>query len=229
MELSKLIEPFPPEMIRQREGRGGKKLDYLETHSVITRLNEAFAGDWSFEILEYRILDNEVVVHGKLTAAGQTKSQFGGSDISRYQNSDKPVSISDDLKSAGSDALKKCATLFGVGLQLYEERKPQASHKSGRGKKSASGNSKPAASGNGKNGTPAAERNAAPAHQSGANGVSAAQCKEILRLGAELGSDEPSTREWVETNYGVKLEKMPYGQASGVIADLHKKMAEKEA
>ena len=35
----------------------------------------------------------------------------------------KIVSLGDDLKAAATDALKKCATLFGVGLHLYEERR----------------------------------------------------------------------------------------------------------
>ena len=29
------------------------------------------------------------------------------------------ISLGDDLKSAATDCLKKCATLFGVGLHLY--------------------------------------------------------------------------------------------------------------
>ena len=126
--LDTLTRPFTPEQIRQREGRGGKMLDYLETHAVITRLNEAFNGAWSFEVLDFKTMEGEIVVHGKLTAGGQVKTQFGSADIhrTRGENGEKgaPVSIGDDLKAAASDALKKAATLFGVGLHLYD--KPQA-------------------------------------------------------------------------------------------------------
>ena len=52
---------------------------------------------------------------------------FGGSDIARHRETQKPVSIADDLKAAASDALKKCATLFGIGLHLYE--RPQATQR----------------------------------------------------------------------------------------------------
>ncbi len=126
--LEALTRPFDASQIRQREGRGGKMLDYLETHSVITRLNEAFTGQWSFEVLAHEVTEGEAIVHGRLTAGGVTKTAFGGSDIARHRETQKPVSVADDLKSAASDALKKCATLFGIGLQLYAEkgqRQPQ--------------------------------------------------------------------------------------------------------
>ena len=56
---------------------------------------------------------------GKLTAQGITKSQFGKSKITRSKADRSIVSIGDDLKAAATDSLKKCATLFGIGLHLY--------------------------------------------------------------------------------------------------------------
>ncbi len=56
INLDTLTRPFDPAQIRQREGRGGTRLDYLETHSVITRLNEAFGGAWSFEVLDFKTM-----------------------------------------------------------------------------------------------------------------------------------------------------------------------------
>jgi len=127
INLDVLTRPFAPDQIKQREGRGGKMLDYLETHSVISRLNEAFAGAWSFEVISHEVTEGEVIVHARLSAGGVTKTAFGGSDIARHRDSGKPVSIADDLKAAASDALKKCATLFGVGLHLYD--RPQAAQR----------------------------------------------------------------------------------------------------
>lgn len=124
INLDALSRPFEAGQIKQRKGRGGKMLDYLETHAVIARLNEAFDGAWSFEVADYKTMEGEIVVQGKLTAGGRTKEQFGSSEISRFGSGDKqgqPICIGDDMKSAGSDALKKCATLFGVGLQLYDK------------------------------------------------------------------------------------------------------------
>ncbi|MSS71466.1 MAG: hypothetical protein EXS64_08245 [Candidatus Latescibacteria bacterium] len=120
--LDTLTRPFDPAQIRQREGRGGKTLDYLETHVVVARPNEAFTGQWSFEVLSHEVTETEAIVHGRLTAGGVTKTAFGGSDIARHRETQKPVSIADDLKAAASDSLKKAATLFGIGLQLYAEK-----------------------------------------------------------------------------------------------------------
>ena len=129
INLDVLTRPFPKDQIRQREGRHGKMLDYVEAHAVIARLNEAFAGEWSFRIKTYWKEDEEVVVMGVLTAGGQDKQQFGSSSLTRGRGSGSPVSIGDDLKAAASDALKKCATAFGVALELYGRGDPGAQEK----------------------------------------------------------------------------------------------------
>jgi hypothetical protein len=121
MNRELLERPFLPEQIRQRKGRNGV-LDYVEGHSVIQRLNEALEGAWSFEIVHHEIREEEVVVIGRLTAEGITKMAFGGSQVTRERESGAIISISDDLKSASTDAMKKCATFLGVGLHLYAEK-----------------------------------------------------------------------------------------------------------
>lgn len=117
MKKDILTRPFPPELIKQRQGQGGKTLSYVETHAVIARLNEG-CDAWSFEVVEHQVLDEEVIVVGKLNADGVVKSAFGGSAIARDREG-RPVSIADALKGAASDALKKAASLLGVGLELY--------------------------------------------------------------------------------------------------------------
>src|SRR5512146_2851112 len=117
MNRESLEKPFAPEQIRQRKGRNGV-LDYVEGHSVIQRLNEALEGAWSFEIVHHEIREEEVVVLGKLVAGEVTKMQLGASQVTRERESGALVSLGDDLKAAGTDALKKCATFLGVGLHL---------------------------------------------------------------------------------------------------------------
>ena len=120
MDNDILRRPFPPELIRQREGQDGKMLSYLETHVVITRLNEG-CDAWSFEVVQHHVYRVEVVVVGKLTADGVVKMAFGGSAIT-FNRAGKVVSLADDLKAAASDALKKAASMLGVGLELYARR-----------------------------------------------------------------------------------------------------------
>ena len=123
MNRALLEKPFEPNQIKQRQGNFGHILDYVEGHVVITRLNEAFESNWTFEIVKYRILKetNEVLVLGKLTADGTTKMAFGSKQIERNKDTKAIVSLGDDLKAASTDALKKAASLLGVGLYLYTD------------------------------------------------------------------------------------------------------------
>lgn len=125
MNRALLEKPFEPNQIKQRQGNFGHILDYVEGHAVTLRLNDAFDANWSFEIVKYRILKetDEVLVLGKLTAEGSTKMTFGSKAIARNKETKAILSLGDDLKAASTDALKKAASLFGVGLYLYSESK----------------------------------------------------------------------------------------------------------
>ncbi|MDQ6694304.1 MAG: RAD52 family DNA repair protein, partial [Chloroflexota bacterium] len=122
-----LLQRTPKHEIKVRQGRGGLKFSYVEHGYVTERLNLVFGFNWDFEVVDKQILEDEVVVEARLTVrtpAGQTivKTQFGGADIKRHSSGTrggKPLSIADDLKAAASDALKKCASLLGIGLDLY--------------------------------------------------------------------------------------------------------------
>ena len=48
MNRELLEKPFEKEQIKQRKGNFGDMIDYVETHAVITRLNDAFDGQWCF-------------------------------------------------------------------------------------------------------------------------------------------------------------------------------------
>jgi hypothetical protein len=115
-KLRVLSRPFTD--IKTRPGRNGQELSYIEGHAVVQRLNEAFAGDWSFKVLSHEVQQTEVVVLGELRTGDLYKQAFGGSELTRTRDG-KVVSVADDLKAAATDALKKAATLLGVGLHLY--------------------------------------------------------------------------------------------------------------
>ncbi|MBI4553800.1 MAG: hypothetical protein HY710_16155 [Candidatus Latescibacteria bacterium] len=119
MNLDLIQRPFPSDQIRRRKTALGTTLDYLETHTVIARLNETFGGLWSFKILDHKLLEDDVVVLGELTAEGVTKQQFGTCELRQEGDEGVVLSMGDALKAAASDALKKAATLFGIGLHLY--------------------------------------------------------------------------------------------------------------
>ena len=119
MNLELLKQPFPTNQIKNRQTSIGMTVAYLETPTVINRLNDVFNGEWSFKIIEHKFLDDDVVVICELTAEGITKQQFGTCELHQDSEDGIVLSMGDALKAAASDALKKSATLFGIGLQLY--------------------------------------------------------------------------------------------------------------
>jgi spore coat polysaccharide biosynthesis protein SpsF (cytidylyltransferase family) len=45
--------------------------------------------------------------------------QFGNKDIMYRKGTEEPLSIGNDLKSAATDALKKCAAEIGIAADIY--------------------------------------------------------------------------------------------------------------
>ncbi len=124
-----LSQRTPPGEIRVRDGRGGAKLKYTDGAYVIRTLNEALGWDWDFVADNEELLMNgdkpfEVKVRGTLTVRMDgraiTKTQFGCQPIEMLRDGSKPVSIGDAYKGAATDAMKKCASLLGIALDLYD-------------------------------------------------------------------------------------------------------------
>lgn len=119
----------PKQDIRTRQGRGGKVLLYTDGAYVIRTLNEAFSWNWDFEADHEEILwigerPFEARCRGKLTVrigeVAVTKMQFGSQPIEMLKDGSAPVSLGDAYKGAATDALKKCASLLGIALDLYD-------------------------------------------------------------------------------------------------------------
>jgi hypothetical protein len=118
IDLNALTEPFPKDQVRTQRIPGGGILHQPTNHALITRLNEAFGGAWSFRIRSHWKDKDEVIILAQLSAGGQVKHQFGSSSLTRGPDGASPFSIGDDLKAAALDALQNCATGFGVALEL---------------------------------------------------------------------------------------------------------------
>ncbi|MBI4494548.1 MAG: hypothetical protein HY690_17350 [Chloroflexi bacterium] len=124
----KLAAPFETTF---HDTRGGLELEYITGEQAVTRLNEVLGvAGWSFRVLEhgYHEEADEVWVLGELTANfGGTvvnRQQFGSQKVKRSRASSTPLDIGFDLKGASTDALKKCASLLGVGLYLSRKEAP---------------------------------------------------------------------------------------------------------
>jgi len=217
MKREILEKPFDPAQIKQRVGTYGKVLDYIEGQSVIQRLNDAFDGGWCFEILRHKILDqtDEVLVLGKLTADNVVKSQFGSSKITRAKDTGEIISLADDLKAAGTDSLKKCATMLGVGLYLYNGDKSLHAQ-------------------NGDHGTPKSEPPQTPGTRGGEEGkprnggngdsrITNKQLNYAVNLGRTLGLNSKDLDEESVKVFGVKMAYLTVKDASAFIDHLKSK------
>ncbi|MBC2711138.1 MAG: hypothetical protein HGJ94_09130 [Desulfosarcina sp.] len=228
-----LEKPFGPEQIKQREGNFGKMLDYIEGHAVVQRLNDAFDANWSFTIIRHEILTetDEAIVIGELKAGDVVKTQFGSSRITRARESGDIISLADDLKAAATDALKKAATLLGVGLHLYRNDRTQTGYRNsgtqhdtpprnnggngngnnlptGGNRNHGSGNNRPYRSdGNGGNGN-------------GIGRLTSKQYKYILKLNEEQGRSNADLDQQCLDMFGSVAQYLSKGDASMVIEQL---------
>lgn len=110
--LLHLRRPFMPEAIRfkvQSVWRNGTRpagcviVAYLDARLVIERLNAVVGGEWE---VDYKGTSDPKVMQGVLTVFGRTRPDVGSS----------PKGLSKDLIS---DALKRAAVTFGVGVSVY--------------------------------------------------------------------------------------------------------------
>ena len=187
-----LEQPFTSEQIKQRQGTYGDVLGYVEAADVVQRLNDALDAEWSFAVLDHKIYDDEAVVLGELSTNGVVKTQFGKSKITRTREDRTVVSLGDDLKAAVSDSLKKCATLMGVGLHLYQDS-------------ASDGRPVP------KPGPPATSRNGR---------ITAKQLSAIFGIGKAMGMDNQTIRDYTKKFFGKLPDYLTRQEASVIIEQL---------
>lgn len=112
-----LLAPFEEKDLKHRPGRAGMTFTYADARAVAQRLDDVLGIEcWQFEV---KVADPaRSVVHGSLAVV------IGGKTVIR-QDFGYPNSAQDDepLKSAASDALRRCAAQLGVGRSLYSPEK----------------------------------------------------------------------------------------------------------
>lgn len=116
-----LEAPFGSSDIKWRQGAGGMQLAYLDGPTVYRRLNAA-TNSWDFVVERSFFdgmdgkngVDKVMIVEGHLHIPELGKRAGTGVQVL------KPGSGEDMYKGARTDAIKNAASLFGVGLELYE-------------------------------------------------------------------------------------------------------------
>lgn len=103
--LEILRRKFRPEDHEFRQN----KFIYLTEDSITDRLDEVDPS-WTFDILDKYARDNQVVVIARMTIHGVWRDGIGMQDIKE--------SVGEPEKGAATDALKRCARLFGIGRYI---------------------------------------------------------------------------------------------------------------
>lgn len=138
-----------PSQIIQKKPQGNNKpsLSYISGSTVIDILNSTFGYlGWNFEIVNQWMQEatpwvnkynnntleeqNPIAfVHGRLTVFVEksdgtihtvVKESFGSKSVVGKQNEQEST-----FKAAQTDALKKCASLIGIGAELYRKQEEQ--------------------------------------------------------------------------------------------------------
>lgn len=124
-QLKQLLKKTPVQYVHTRPAKGGGQWEYVTGGYVRKVLNLMFGWNWSFEIIDEKVLHGEAIVKGKLTCTSNgvtiVKMQFGNKDVICKKGTDIPLSIGNDLKAAATDALKKCAAEIGIAADIYNK------------------------------------------------------------------------------------------------------------
>mgnify|MGYP002725529810 CR=1 FL=1 len=127
-QIEGLKQPTAAPFKYARKGKGGMTFTYVDIGYVTGMLNKIFGHMWTFEIKDKGIEKEygQVWVQGELKVLCSdgkviTKQQFGSSDI-KMDKGGKAMSVGDDLKSAASDAMKKCASMLGLAADVYHPK-----------------------------------------------------------------------------------------------------------
>ena len=108
-----LEAPFSDKDLKHRPGRAGMTFTYVDARAVAQRLTDVLTiGGWQFK--------NKPIDLAKGVVQGKLKILVEGVWLTHEDNG-YPNSAQDDepLKSAASDALRRCAAQIGVGRSLY--------------------------------------------------------------------------------------------------------------
>jgi len=135
-QMLQLMSDLNPARVSQRTGGGGSKLSYLEAHDVKATLIRIFGfANFSSELVSYKVenvrqweVNNKAKVqvtvsaHVKLTIH-QTGAVYSEAAASSQTGSDVGEVMDFALKTAESDAFKRCAVFLGTqfGASLYAQ------------------------------------------------------------------------------------------------------------
>lgn len=124
-QLLTILQKTPREHVYTRPAKGGGTWDYVTGTYVKKVLNFCFGWLWDFIIVDKGREGDQVWVQGRLIIKDKmgraliTKEQFGRAEIKFVRGTKTILDYGNDLKSASTDALKKCAAELGIASDIY--------------------------------------------------------------------------------------------------------------
>lgn len=229
---ARLQAPFAAHEVKQKKGRGGKQLSYIDARAVAARLDAVVGpGNWAFNWEPMVIqrpergvvydkdgtkhpapepeVDAVCVAKGILTIYGVSKADIG------YAGPIEPN------KASISNALRRCAALWGIGRYLYdqEQRPAQAQTTS---QKESRGQSNGAQRSNASPGAVARPTGNQSTPVSAAAGprVTLDQLNILKRLIAALGWGDTDRLDYLHQYHATAFSHLTEAQAATCITDL---------
>jgi hypothetical protein len=111
--------PFEDGKVLHRPGPGGRTLDYITGETAASRMQEVYKTyDWN--VREMVNIDGAIIIHGLLSVkVGEAYVERSG--IGSFQIGERGTNAAGAAKNAETNAFKRAASKFGVGLYLYEK------------------------------------------------------------------------------------------------------------
>lgn len=135
-QIQKIWNSTPNRYKYSRPAKGGGEWTYIKGSYIRKVLDSVFGFRWDFEATTtdtelQRYLElgvKQVIVRGVLTGWVKEdgewipikKSGTGRADIKFKKGTQDPMDFGNDIKAAETDCLKKCASKFGIGADVYE-------------------------------------------------------------------------------------------------------------
>lgn len=133
-QVLKILQKTPAEHVHKRPGKGGQEFDFVTGVYVKKVLNFVFGWNWDFFIIKQEAFFvaegyGQIITTGRLVVKDDkghtvTKEQNGSAEVKYIKGSvdsgkPKPVNLGNDFKASATDALKKCASEFGIASDVY--------------------------------------------------------------------------------------------------------------
>jgi hypothetical protein len=127
--LEQLSQPFK---VSERRGVGNKVFKYVPTEDIVDRMNKAFRGNWSTEVQNSEVIEDQVLMCVRVYVQDPTNDNakvqwhdgYASHPLTRYTsgpNNGKIIDVGNSYKSAMSKAIKTAVAKWGVALYLEQE------------------------------------------------------------------------------------------------------------